>query len=208
MNTTTAPDGGSSPTLWTPSTGIAGKPRLALAIEHLVKVMDHLGTSTQLLPRSDCETVVQEIDGRSTRLASELEAIDATKALLGMYPARHVHDSDTYGRALATVFMAAELDFVRRVVDPINGLPSRLKYLPTIAEVNEALAAERTRRSQIRATAAWMIREHDRRKAELEERERWAHLGEDEMERRRAQVAALLGGREPGTGDWTGEGEP
>lgn len=138
---------------------------------------------------------MQEIDGRSSRLASELEAIDATKMLLGMYPARHVHDADTFGRALTTVFMAVELDFVRRVVDPINGLPSRLKYLPTIAEVNEALAAERARRSQIRATAAWMIREHDRRKAEAEERARWAHLGEEEIKRRRAQVEALLGSK-------------
>lgn len=199
-----APDGGSSPSLWTPSIGIGGRPRLAQAIEHLVKVMDHLGTSTQLLSRADCEAVIQEIDARGTRVTTELEAIDCTKALLGMYPARHVHDADTFGRALATVFMAAELDFVRRVVDPITGLPSRLKYLPTIAEVNEALAAERTRRSQIRATAAWMLREHDRRTAEAEERARWANLGEEEMARRKAQVAALLGGRGPGTG----EGEP
>lgn len=154
--------------------------------------MDHLGTSTQLLSRSDCELVIREIDGRSTRLAREVEAVDAGKALLGMYPARHVHDADTYSHALKTVFMAAELDFVRRVVDPVNGLPSRLRYLPTIAEVNEALAGERSRRSQIRATAAWMMREHDRRKAEAEERARWANLGEEELERRRRQVADLL----------------
>lgn len=153
--------------------------------------MDRLGTSTQLLPRSDCELVIQEIDGRSTRLAREVEAADAGKALLGLYPARHVHDAETYSRGIVAVFMAAELDFVRRVVDPINGLPSRLKYLPTIAEVVEALAAERTRRSQLRATAAWMLREHDRRKAEAEERDRWK-LTEEEMERRRKQVAELM----------------
>jgi hypothetical protein len=104
--------------------------------------------------------------------------------------------------------MSAELDFVRRVVDPVTGLPSRMKFLPTMAEINEAIAVERTRRSQIRATAAWMLREHDRRKAEEEERAKWAHLSPEELERRRAQVAALLGGRGPGTGDWTGEGEP
>jgi hypothetical protein len=38
-----------------------------------------------------------------------------------------------------------------------------------------------------------MLKEHDRRKAEEEERQRWAHLTPEEMERRRAQVAALLG---------------
>lgn len=150
--------------------------------------------------------VVAEIDSRSNRRASEVEAADAGKALLGLYPARQVHDAETYSRGVVAVFMASELDFVRRVVDPVTGLPSRMKFLPTMAEINEAISAERTRRSQIRATAAWMLREHDRRKAEAEERERWGHLTPEEMERRRAQVATLLGGRGPG--DWTGEGEP
>lgn len=192
MNTLPDHNRATSPSLWTPSTGTAGRPRLALAIDHLIREMATLGSSTRLLPRSDCELVLTEINSRSTRLTGEIEAIDMAKMLLGMYPARHVHDADTYGQALRTVFMAAELDFVRRVVDPINGLPSRLKYLPTIAEVTEAIATERTRRSQIRATAAWMLREHDRRKAEAEERARWSHLGEEELERRRAQVEALL----------------
>jgi hypothetical protein len=155
--------------------------------------MDRLGTSTVLLSRGDCELVVAEIDGRSTRRATEVEAAEAGKALLGLYPARQVHDAETYSRGVVAVFLASELDFVRRVVDPVSGLPAKMKFLPTMAEINEAIAAERTRRSQIRATAAWMLREHDRRKAEAEERQRWAHLTPEDMERRRAQVAALLG---------------
>ena len=74
-STSPAPDGGNSPTLWTPSTIGGAKPRLSQAIEHIVKEMDRLGTSTQLLSRADCELVVAEIDSRSTRRASEVEAI-------------------------------------------------------------------------------------------------------------------------------------
>jgi len=83
---------------------------------------------------------------------------------------------------------------VRRVVDPVNGIPAKLRYLPTVAEVTLALNEERARRSQIRATAAWMLREHDRRKAEAAERERWS-LSEEELERRRKQVAELMASR-------------
>ena len=154
-----------------------------------------LGPRTRLCPRTDCEAVIAEIDRRGTVLCSELEAIDAAKAMVGMYPARHVNDPETYSKAIKTIFMHYEADFVRRVIDPVNGLPSTNKFLPAPAEVKEALEAEKTRRFSIRATAAWMLEEHKRRQAEEEERARWAHLSPEEMERRRAQVAELLAGR-------------
>ena len=154
-----------------------------------------LGPRTRLCPRIDCEEVIAEIDRRGTVLCSELEAIDAAKAMVGMYPARHVNDPETYSKAIKTIFMHYEADFVRRVIDPVNGLPSTNKFLPAPAEVKEALEAEKTRRFSIRATAAWMLEEHKRRQAEEEERARWAHLSPEEMERRRQQVADLLAGR-------------
>lgn len=194
MNTLPAPDGGSSPSLWTPATISSGTPRLAQAVEHLVKEAGRaLGSTTILLPRTDCEAVLLQIERRGAEQMTEVEAAESVKALLGMYPARPPHDPETYANAMKTVFMASQFDFVRRVVDPVNGLPSRCKFLPTIAEVNEALVAEATRRSQIKLTALWMLREHDRRKAEEEERAKWAHLTPEDLERRRAQVAALLG---------------
>jgi hypothetical protein len=169
-----------------------------LAIEHLIKESERvIGSNTILLSRTDCEAVLSEIERRGARLMSEVEAAEAVKMLLGMYPARPPHDPETYARALTAVFMASDPDFVRRVVDPINGLPSRCKFLPTVAEVNEAIAAERLRRQTIQLTAQWMLREHDRRKAEAEERQRWAHLSPEDMERRAAQVAALLGPKQP-----------
>lgn len=195
MNTSQeqAPDGGQAPTLWTPSTIGSAKQRTALAIAHLVKEMGiGLGPSTQLLPRSDCESVIAEIDSRGTQLTPEREAALAAKTMAGMYPARHVLDPETYSKAITTIFMHYEADFVRRVIDPVNGLPGSNKFLPAPAEVKEALEAEKQRRFGIRATAAWMLQEHAKRQAEAEERARWAQLSPEEMERRRAQVAALI----------------
>lgn len=195
MNTSPARREADSPSLWTPLTGSSMKQRLAQAIIHLEKeAVIGLDRKTALLPRADCEAVLAEIEARGYRLTSEAEAVQAAKTLVGMYPAREVHSQEIYGQAMKTVFMAAEWDFVRRVVDPINGLPSRLRHLPTVAEVTEALTAEKLRRHTIHLTAQWMLKEHDRRKAEEEERQRWAHLSPEDLERRRAQVAALLGG--------------
>jgi hypothetical protein len=147
-----------------------------------------------LAPINRTNGLTLQAERMSDLIKTEAEAVQAAKTLVGMYPAREVHSQEIYGQAMKTVFMAAEWDFVRRVVDPINGLPSKLRYLPTVAEVNQALAAEQLRRHTIHLTAQWMLKEHDRRKAEAEERQRWAHLTPEDMERRRAQVAALLGG--------------
>lgn len=136
--------------------------------------------------------MIAEIDSRGALLTSELDAAVAAKTMVGMYPSRHVIDPETYAKALKTIFMHYEADFVRRVIDPVNGLPGSNKFLPAPAEVKEALEAEKQRRFGIRATAAWMLQEHAKRQAEAEERARWAQLSPEEMERRRAQVAALL----------------
>jgi hypothetical protein len=137
---------------------------------------------------------VSEIRARAEHKTTEVEAAEAARTLIGMYPARQVHDAEIYSKAITTVFMAAQYDFVRRVVDPVNGLPSKCKFLPTVAEITEALNAENVRRFSLWRTAEWMLKEHDRRQAEETERQRWAHLSPAELARRAAQVAALLGG--------------
>ena len=135
--------------------------------------------------------MIAEIDSRGAVFTSEREAAIAAKTMVGMYPARHVLDPETYSKTLTTIFMHYEADFVRRVIDPVNGLPGSNKFLPAPAEVKEALEAEKQRRFGIRATAAWMLQEHAKRQAEAEERARWS-LSPEELERRRALVASLI----------------
>lgn len=53
-----------------------------------------------------------------------------------------MNDPDTYLRALTALLGSYPSDVVQAVVDPRSGLPSRLKWLPTIAEVKEACERE------------------------------------------------------------------
>lgn len=191
----TLPVAQDSQTLWTPSTIESEKPRLAKIAEFMARESARgLSSTTILCLPTDCDLLITEIDRRGLRLMTELEAATVSKTFIGMYPARQVHDAETYSSAMKTLFMAYETDFVRRAVDPVNGLPSRLKHLPTLAETKEALEAEKAKRAAIRATAVWMKRETERREREAEESEKW-NLTPEQMEARRKQVSDLLKAR-------------
>jgi hypothetical protein len=60
-------------------------------------------------------------------------------------------------------------DFVKRVCNPVTGLPSRLKFLPTVADLHEALEAEKTRRDRIAAAAKYVIQQDEKRRNEARE---------------------------------------
>lgn len=181
-----------SPSLWTQGTDLSESSRLAAAIETMLKETESRTDSlTRLIPPSDCAAIIALVDARGEAKPTEIRAVEMAKFLMGMYPARQVNNADVFMTAASALFAAYDQDFIKRVCDPIDGLPSRLKYLPTIAEIKEALEAEKARRFKIRATANWMLKEHDRRKAEAEERKRW-ELTPEEIERRRAMVASTL----------------
>ena len=182
----------SSPSLWTHSTALTTNSSFESIITTMLKETDyHLDHTTKLIPSSDAEKIIAMVDARGETKTSPERASASAKMLLGMYPARAVNHADVFVTAVTALFAAYDLDFIKRVCDPIAGLPSRLKYLPTIAEIKEALEAEKARRFKIRAMAHWMLKEHDRRKAEAEERKKW-DITSEEIERRRAMVASTL----------------
>ena len=92
---------------------------------------------------------------------------------------------------LATLFAASEHDFVQRVCSPVHGLPRRLKFFPTLAEVSEALDAEFARRIRIAANAKFVIDDFERRRKEAEQKANFAAQRGTE-EQRAAQVQALI----------------
>lgn len=90
--------------------------------------------------------------------------------LLGYYPAREVNDADTFVTVIAAVFAAFPPSLGKRVLHPVHGLAGRLKFLPTVADVVEALKAEQERRRKIhgnahRTLSEWARREHARQEA-------------------------------------------
>lgn len=64
------------------------------------------------------------------------------RVLLGCYRTGEANDPEVYSAAVISVISGYPLSIVRRVVDPRFGLPSKSKWLPTIAELKAALEDE------------------------------------------------------------------
>lgn len=121
------------------------------------------------------------------------DAASFARQLLGLYPSRDLNDPEIYAKAMTSLLAAYPRDFVKRVCNPVTGLPSRLKFIPTLAEVREALDAEALRRARIAANARYVLDQAAKRAAEAEEEARFnaRHPGAPERAR---QVAELLKG--------------
>jgi hypothetical protein len=124
-------------------------------------------------------------------LCPEFEAAGYAGQLINFYPAREVHDAKTYISGITALMAAYPLDFVRRVCSPVTGLPSKLKFLPTIAEIREALDAEATRRSRIAANARYVLDQHAKAQKQAKEDEQWNSMRPTPEERAKA-VSELL----------------
>lgn len=60
------------------------------------------------------------------------------KLLLGCYRTGEANDEDIYTGAIIAVLSDYPLDVIAAVVDPRSGIPSRCKWLPTVAEIKSA----------------------------------------------------------------------
>lgn len=152
---------------------------------------DSLLVAERSVTVAEAEMLLNSLIGRDEKATPE-EASGMARNLVGLYPAREVNDGRAYAAGMAMVLAAHPLDFVRRVCDPVKGLPSRLKWLPTLADVTAAIEEERTRRERIAANARYVICEHQRRERERLEAEEFERnrLPAEERARKAAEVMA------------------
>lgn len=61
------------------------------------------------------------------------------KRLLGCYPNGKPGDPQVYVAAVTAVLARYPNEIVRQITDPVQGVPSHCKFLPTVAELTEAL---------------------------------------------------------------------
>jgi len=66
------------------------------------------------------------------------EYLSAARTLLGCFRTGDANDPEVYVAAAVRVLSSYPLDVVRRVVDPVTGLPSRSNWLPTVREIMSA----------------------------------------------------------------------
>ena len=65
-------------------------------------------------------------------------AIEGAKVLLGCYRTGEANDPEVYAKSVVAVLAEYPVDVIHAVCDPRYGIASKLKWLPTIAELKEA----------------------------------------------------------------------
>lgn len=149
-----------------------------------------LNHRTTLVSPTEAQELIDAIEARQGAVMRPADAAAAAKTLMGLFPAKAFNDPEIFATGLTANFAAADPEFVKAVCHPVTGLATRLKYALSLADVAEALEAEKRKRLSLLSRARWTLREHDRREAE--ERDRRDKLSPEEVERRKRQVAALL----------------
>ena len=89
---------------------------------------------------------LSESSGRT--LDNMIESKQGAARLLGCYRTGDANDPEAYITAVVSVLVRYPANIIREVTEPATGLPSRLKWLPTIAEIREEceILANRERR--------------------------------------------------------------
>lgn len=129
---------------------------------------DRVDAWATLIPVSDCEAIVAEIDRSLSTIASESKASELVSILVGSRPSRDIPEPDVYVRMMARVFAKFPTDLGVLAVEHIV---ENFRFVPTAADVSDVLKSLRAKREIARRRAEQHIAEHKRR-AEAAESER------------------------------------
>jgi hypothetical protein len=124
-----------------------------------------------------------------------LAAAKAAKVLLGCFRSGEANDPEVYTTAVIATLARYPAHIVRAVCDPVNGLPSRAKFLPTISELRqdcERLQAREARIAAMRAQAQRTLAERRAAAAAADARKRRPTL--DELRAKYGPNWGLTGG--------------
>ena len=72
---------------------------------------------------------------------SQSTALERMNLLMGCYRRSDANDPEIFGRAIVAVFRRFPESVVIAVTEPATGLPVKIKFLPSIAEIAEACEA-------------------------------------------------------------------
>ena len=118
--------------------------------------------STPLIPEAEAKIVLAELD-LAKQAVGPAGAVGCAKMLIGAYPARAVHDPQTFIAMLSGVFADYPNEACKAA---IKALWRECKFLPTGAEAVEALEAEFAPVRKLWSAAKRQVDEHERRHRE------------------------------------------
>lgn len=91
-------------------------------------------------------------------------AAERARLMFGCYRRGDANDPDTYVAAITAMLSSYPEDVIKDVTHPVSGLPGRITYLPSVAEVRqecEAKVAYRRTRAAMEARFAKQIAERE-----------------------------------------------
>jgi hypothetical protein len=140
----------------------------------------------RIITKAEAQAFFNDLQGFEKACSID-EATQAAENLIGLYPAREVQNAKTFAAGVTALMAAYPVYAVKRVCHPVTGIPSRLKWLPTIAEIKAALDDEKVRRGRMGKNCLAILRSYkEREEAEEYERNKGSH------EERARKVAELL----------------
>lgn len=156
-----------------------GRESDAAVIKYLAFWQDH----KPLLAREELAGALQLLEN-SLRPCGPQRAAELARILIGSYPARAVHDSSIFARAIVSVLAEVPEDLARQAIDELT---RENRFLPTRAEIFEACATAAKPRVDALRKARWQTIKYEFRDFALEHypapareqcRVRWERLPE------------------------------
>jgi hypothetical protein len=92
--------------------------------------------------------------------------LEAARMLLGSYRTGEANDPDVYVAAVVRVLSGYPMEIVNRVIDPLTGIPSKIKWLPKPFEIKQACEEIH---GSVRRAREW----EERAARQLAERREW-----------------------------------
>lgn len=131
----------------------------------------------------DCMAVLAVLN-QDTALCPRETAAQAARFVFGSFRKSDAADPETFAIGVERVFCAFATGIVMRAADPLEGLASRHRYLPSIEEILSFCKEVQRERDLLRALMERMLKTNAERRNAREQ----PRISEEEMARRRALV--------------------
>ena len=157
---------------WTPLTGLTDGSLSKERLKEIVSILETMTPSSNcaLLPVSDLLAASEAMAEIQARATSTDAAAEAARRIVGVYRKSDVNDPEVFSSALVAIFSDYPASVSAKVSHPVQGIPARSKFLPSVSEVKEACEVEAKRLRNLAAAARWQLNEHERRDKAARER--------------------------------------
>lgn len=168
---------------------LASKTLLEEATQAILQMGDRCGPSTPLPSRVECQAVVDAWNAYGSKFATVADAAAMAGKLIGSYPQRNIPDAETYVDTIKQVLAAHPPMIGARAIQLVL---MQSRFLPTVAEICEAIEIERKKSATVAAKAAWALTEHERREREARREAELAAIPQATRDRMYEQAQAIV----------------